>query len=99
MSEQPKTPAQETWDVLVEEFGNVRTENERGRRNKAVKQLLAAGATEEEIRIAVAYCRRNFTQFSEMAVCSWFSQALLEAEKIGQQRDTFIRLLKPKEGA
>lgn len=38
------------WDTLVELYGDVANDNERGRRNKAVQQLKQAGATPEEIR-------------------------------------------------
>lgn len=85
------------WDALTEEFGPVRTKTERGRRNKAVGELRQADATPEEIQIAVAYCRRNFTTFTEMAVCSWLSRSLLEHDAAGDKRETFLRLLKPKE--
>jgi hypothetical protein len=75
-------PRDEIWDALEEAFGEVRTEMERGRRNKAVKQLRAAKATPEEIAIAVDYCRRNFTTFTEMAVCGWLSRALHEHKDV-----------------
>lgn len=85
------------WDALTAEFGEARTKSERGRRNRAVGELRQADATPEEIQIAVAYCRRNFTTFTEMAVCSWLSRSLLEHDASGDKRDTFLRLLKPKE--
>lgn len=85
------------WDALTEEFGPVRTKTERGRRNRAVGELRQAEATPEEIKIAVAYCRRNFTTFTEMAVCSWLSRSLLEQQEQGGKRDAFLRLLTPKE--
>lgn len=68
----------EIWDALTEAFGEVRTSPERGRRNRAVRELREAGATPEEIVIAVDYCRRNFTVFTEMAICGWLSRALHE---------------------
>lgn len=66
------------WDALTEHFGEVRTRDERGRRNKAVKQLKEAEATPEEIAITVDYCKRNFTTFTELAICGWLSRALHE---------------------
>lgn len=78
MSERPKD---EIWDALTEAFGEVRTSQERGRRNRAVRDLREAGATPEEIGIVVDYCRRNFTVFTEMAVCNWLSRALHESKE------------------
>lgn len=83
----------ETWDALEEEFGPVRTKSERGRRNAAVKELKDAGATPEEIKISAEYCRRNFTHFTEKALCSWLSRALQDQKEQGLARETFIRLV------
>ena len=94
MSEKPPDPI---WDALTEAFGEVRTPSERGRRNRAVRELKEAKATPEEIAIAVAFCRKNFTSYTEMAVCNWLSRALHEQQSSGSGRDTFIRLLR-KEG-
>jgi hypothetical protein len=82
------------WDALEAEFGVVRTKSERGRRNSAVKELRDAGATVEEIKIAADYCRRNFTYFTEKALCLWLSKALEEQKQNGLSRDTFLRLVK-----
>ena len=84
------------WDALTEAFGEVRTPMERGRRNRAVGELRAANATPEEIAIAVAFCRKNFTSFSEMAVCNWFSRALQESSGEGN-RDAFLRILQTEQ--
>lgn len=81
------------WDALTEHFGEVRTASERGRRNKAVKELREAEATPEEVGIAVEFCRRNFTHFTEMALCSWFAQSLKEQKERGQSRETLLRLV------
>lgn len=89
-------PRDVIWDTLTEEFGEVRTPMERGRRNKAVGELRAANATPQEIAIAVAFCRKNFTSFSEMAVCNWFSRALQESSGEGG-RETFLRILQEKQ--
>ena len=78
------------WDALTEHFGEARTASERSRRGKAVKELKEAEATPEEIRIAIDFCRKNFTSFTEMAVCSWLSRALYEQKKGGQ---SFLRLI------
>lgn len=83
----------EIWDALTEAFGDVRTPSERGRRNRAVRELREAEAKPEEILIAVAYCRRNFTSFTEMAVCNWFSRSLQEHAASGN-REHFLRLLR-----
>jgi hypothetical protein len=85
------------WEALTAAFGEVRTPSERGRRNRAVRELKEAKATPEEIEIAVSFCRRNFTSYTEMAVCNWLSRALHEHQATGSQRETFIRLLR-KEG-
>lgn len=85
------------WDALTDAFGDVRTPSERGRRNRAARELREAKATPEEIAIAVAFCRKNFTSYTEMAVCSWLSRALHEYKASESGRDTFIRLLR-KEG-
>ncbi len=82
------------WDALTAAFGEVRTPSERGRRNRAVRELKEAKATPEEIEIAVAFCRKNFTSYTEMAVCNWLSRSLHENQETGQQRDTFLRLLR-----
>lgn len=83
-SETPK-PKDEIWDALTEEFGEVRTASERGRRNRAVKELRQAKVTPDEIHTAVRYCRRNFTHFTEMAVCNWLSHALKEADEVSRE--------------
>lgn len=75
MTERARNPI---WDALTEHFGDPRTANERTRRGKAVKQLKDAEATPAEIAITIDYCKRNFTTFTEMAVCGWLSRALHE---------------------
>lgn len=85
------------WDALTAAFGEVRTPSERGRRNRAVRELKEAEATPKEIAVAVVFCRKNFTSFSEIAVCNWLSRALHEQREAGSGKDTFIRLLR-KEG-
>lgn len=82
------------WDALEEAFGPVRTKSERGRRNVAVRELREAEVTRDEIKIAVAFCRRNFTSFSEMAVCNWLSRALMENTSTagGNVRELFRRM-------
>jgi hypothetical protein len=82
------------WDALEVEFGPVRTKSERGRRNVAVKELREAEATPEEIKVAADYCRRNFTYFTEKALCSWLSKALDEQKQNGVAKETFLRLVK-----
>lgn len=89
----PEPRTDEVWDALEKEFGAVRTKSERGRRNSAVKELREAGATPEEIAVAAEYCRRNFTHFTEKAVCSWLSRALEDQTASGVARDTFLRLV------
>lgn len=84
----------EVWDAIEKEFGPVRTKSERGRRNSAVKELKEAGATPEEIAVAADYCRRNFTHFTEKALCSWLSRALEEQAASGAARDSFLRLVR-----
>jgi len=92
-SAKPKRPDQELFDAFTEHFGPVRTKNERGRRNAAIGQLLEAGATVEELDIALEFCAKNFTQYSEGAVLNWFSRALHENAQQGDTRATFLRLI------
>lgn len=94
----PEPRVDEVWDALEAEFGSVRTKSERGRRNVAVKELREAGATTEEIKIAADYCRRNFTYFTEKALCSWLSKALDEQKQQGLARETFLRLVSKDHG-
>lgn len=77
-------PRDEIWDVLVELFGEPLTKRAHGRRNQASKELRDAGLTPEQIRLAYDYCKRSFTQFTEMAVCMWIGRALHE-----QREDVF----------
>ena len=91
-------PRDEIWDALEEEFGTARTKSERGRRNAAVKELKEAGATVAEIKICADYCRRNFTYFTEMALCNWLSKSLEEQKEQGVSRETFIRLVAKDRG-
>lgn len=91
MSERPRDL---TWDALTEGFGEPRTSQERARRNRAVKELKDAQATPEEIAVAIAFCEKNFTSFSEMAVCNWLSRALHAQTEEGASRDSFLRLVK-----
>lgn len=82
------------WDALTEAFGEVRTPSERGRRNRAVRELRSAQATPEEIAVAAEFCRRSFTHFSETALCNWLSRALREQNERDERRDTFLRLVR-----
>lgn len=86
------------WDALTEHFGPVRTQVERKRRNAAVKQLREAEATPDEIRIASEFCQRNFTSYTEMAVCSWLSRSLLEHSAKMETRQIFLRALQGGRG-
>ena len=90
-------PPDEVWDTLTELFGEVRTKSERGRRNRAVGELRDAKATTEEIRVAYDFCKRNFTSFSEIALCNWLSRSLHEQAARGENRDSFLRLVKGKQ--
>lgn len=90
-------PADEVWDTLTELFGEVRTKSERGRRNRAVGELREAKATPEEIRVAYAFCKKNFTAYTEMALCNWLSRSLHEYAARGENRDSFLRLVKGKQ--
>ena len=80
------------WDALTEHFGEVRTPSERGRRNRAVRELRIAQVSAEEIRIAVEFCARNFTTFTEVAVCNWLSRAIHEAGSTSNVREMFRQI-------
>jgi hypothetical protein len=84
-------PRDEIWDAITEHFGEPRTKSERGRRNRAVRELREAGATAEEVSIVIEYCQRNFTSYTEMALCSWLTRALKEAESRSNVRELFLR--------
>lgn len=71
----------EIWDALTEHFGEVRTPRDRGRRNVAARELREAGASAEEIAIAYAYCAKNFTTFTEIAISAHFGRAQHEAAR------------------
>lgn len=88
MSERPRD---ELWDSLTEFFGEPRTKSERGRRNRAVRELRDAGATTQEVQIVIDYCSRNFTSFTEMALCSWLTRALKEQDGRSNVRELFLR--------
>jgi hypothetical protein len=77
----PERPPDPIWDALDLHFGPVRTKAERGRRNLAVSQLREAGAIPEEIAVAYAWCAKNFTVFTEMALVSHFGRAQHESFK------------------
>lgn len=79
------------WDTLTEHFGEPRTKSERGRRNHAVRELRDAGATPEEVAIVIDYCQRNFTSYTEIALCSWLTRALKENEQKSNVRELFRR--------
>lgn len=91
--ELPKRPDQLLFDVFDARMGRVRTKQERDRRNGAIKELLASGVTPEELDIAIDFCEKNFTTFTEMAICGWLSRALHDNEKAGSSRDTFLKLI------
>ena len=86
MSERPRN---DIWDSITAHFGEPRTKSERTRRGKAVSELRDAGATAEEVTIVIDYCQRNFTSYTEMALCSWLTRALKENESRTNVRDLF----------
>ena len=83
----------EIWDALEESFGPVRTKSERGRRNRAVLELRQAKVTPGELKIAMDFCQRNFTHYTEVAICGWLSRALHEETTRGADvRSIFERM-------
>lgn len=63
LGEGPKRPAQVLWDSLVLEIygeGFVATSTERGRLNKAIKELLEVGATPAQISERASEYRRRY---------------------------------------
>lgn len=52
----------ELWDALTDELGEVTTRTERGRRNKALKELRAVGATAADIRERCAAYRSRWPE-------------------------------------
>ena len=67
------TPRDAVWDSLTEHFGNPRTKTERTMFGRVVKELLEAGATQEETDKACQYVLANFDSPSVNAVPKWFS--------------------------
>lgn len=64
----------ELWDTLVQELGPVETETERGRRNKALKQLRDIGATPSLVHQRCDAYRRHFPEAALTAtalVANW----------------------------
>ena len=86
-----ETPRDQIWDTLTEHFGEPRTRSERGRRNRAVRELKEAGATPEELQIVISYCQRSFSSYTEMALCSWLTRALMETQNRSNVRELFRR--------
>jgi len=85
-----RSPSDPVWDTLTDLFGEPRTQSERGRRNRAVKELHDAGASEQEIRWSYDYCKR-FTDFTEMAVCAHLTKAVAAQQRQGDVRELFRR--------
>lgn len=48
------------WDVLTDELGEVGTPSERGRRNKALKELRLVGASADELRRRIGVYRKKW---------------------------------------
>lgn len=86
MTERERDPI---WDTLDALFGFARTKTEASFRGKAVRELRAAGATPEEIRIAHAWCQKNFSPFSEGALIKYFGRALHEHREQQSTADVF----------
>lgn len=80
------------WDTLEELFGPCRTSTERGRRNRAVRELREAGASADEIRTTFRYCQSKFTHFREMAICANLTAATTSPTRGGSLVDLQARL-------
>ena len=50
------------WELLTAELGEPQTRSERGRRNKALKELRDVGATADEVRLRIAAYRRRWPE-------------------------------------
>lgn len=50
------------WDLLVEELGPVQTKSERGRRNRALRELREIGVNEDDLRGRIASYRRRWPE-------------------------------------
>ena len=87
-----RTPRDDIWDCLAEQFGEPRTKTERTQFGKVVGELLEAGATEEEVQVASAYVIRNFDSPSVFAVVKWFSVAINEKPKLSAQQQALDQL-------
>ena len=57
----------ELWDILAIELGEPGTASERGRRNKALKELREVGATPEEIRRRLGEYRKRWPKIDVTA--------------------------------
>lgn len=85
-------PRDELWDALTAAFGEVRTKSERGRRNRAIRELREAEVTPHELEVTLDYCRSHFSHFTEMALCNWLSRALQEEGQRSNVRGIFDRM-------
>lgn len=65
----------ELWDVFDAEIGQVATKAERGRRNKALKDLRGIGCTPDQLRAAIAAYRRRWSDIdvTETAIAANWS--------------------------
>lgn len=62
------------WETLVDELGEVATQSERGRRNKALKELREVGATPDDVQRRVKTYRRlwpNVTLTATALAANW----------------------------
>lgn len=90
--ERQRTPKDDLWDCLATHFGEPRTETEKNRFGKVVRELLEAGATPEETDNACSYVLRNFDSPSVFAVVAWFSQAQMTKPKMSAQEQMLDEL-------
>ena len=77
------TPADELWDVLEVELGEAVTASERGRRNKALKELRDIGATPDEVRKRCKAYRRmwpDITLTAAALAANWTTLMTKELE-------------------
>ena len=86
------------WDALVDELGPVETKSERGRRNKALKELREIGVREDELRTRIATYRRRWPEIELTATgiaANWSvlgQPRTMMREVRGSHGSTFIKV-------
>ena len=91
-SEDTKTPANHAWDCIAAKFGDPRTKNEQAMFGKVVAELMAAGASTEEIEKTCDYVLQRFDNPSVMSIPKWFSVSQKQGPQMSPQQAEIAKL-------